>query len=51
VQGHHLGILVVRKDNDLRRDLKPAGIVRALTNLLAAGVPIVDNYHILNHYR
>ena len=35
-QGHHPGILVVRKDNDPSRDLKPAGIVRAIRNLEAA---------------
>lgn len=39
-QGHHPGILVVRRDNNPRRDLSPRGIVRALTNLLAANVPI-----------
>src|SRR6266446_3873255 len=37
-QGHHSGILIVRRDNDTHRDLKPRGIVRALGNLLAAGV-------------
>jgi hypothetical protein len=51
VQGHHPGILVVRKDNDPRRDLSPRGIVRAVGNLLASGVPIPDGYHVLNHYR
>jgi hypothetical protein len=51
LQAHHPGILVVRKDNDQRRDLKPPGIVRAIANLLASGVPIPDGYHILNHYR
>jgi predicted nuclease of predicted toxin-antitoxin system len=50
-QGHHPGIFVVRQDNDPTRDLKPVGIVRAIGNLLAAGVPIPDNYHILNHWR
>ncbi len=50
-QGHHPGILVVRKDNDPSRDLKPAGIVRAIRNLEAACVPIADQYVILNHWR
>jgi hypothetical protein len=50
-QGHHPGILVVRKDNDPSRDLKPAGIVRAIRNLEAAGVPIGDQYIVLNHWR
>jgi hypothetical protein len=50
-QGHHPGILVVRKDNDPRRDLNAAGIVRTIAKLVAAGVPIADEYHILNHWR
>ena len=49
--GHHPGILTVRKDNDRKRDLKPAGIVRAIHNLIAAGVPINDDLTILNHWR
>jgi hypothetical protein len=51
VGGHHPGILVVRRDNDVKRDLKPKGIVRAIRNLLAAKVPIADELHILNHWR
>ncbi len=50
-QGHHPGILVVRRDNDPKRDLPPSGIVRAIRNLLAASVPMRDNYVILNHWR
>lgn len=50
-QGHHSGVLVVRQDNDPRRDLSPRGIARAIRNLLAAGVPIADRYIILNHWR
>ena len=49
--GHHPGILVVRRDNDPRRNMTPADIVRALHNLEAAGVPIADEYHILNHWQ
>jgi hypothetical protein len=51
LQGHHFGVLIVRKDNDPTRDLKPAGIVRALRNLLAANVPIADQFIVLNHWR
>ncbi|HZU35189.1 MAG TPA: DUF5615 family PIN-like protein [Gemmataceae bacterium] len=51
VQGHHPGILVVRQDNNPRRDLAPGGIVRAIANLLAGGVPIGNQYIILNHWR
>ena len=50
-QGHHPGILVVRQDNDPKRDLSPRGIVRAITKLEAAGIPIPDSYHILNQWR
>ena len=51
VQGHHPGILVVRKDNNPKRDLNEQGIVRAIAKLLASGTPIADEYHILNHWR
>jgi hypothetical protein len=49
--GHYSGLLIVRRDNDPTRDLKPAGIVRAIRNLQAAGVPIRDQLQILNHWR
>jgi len=47
-QGRHAGILVVRQDNDPRRDLTPKGIVAAIRKLQAAGVPIADEYVVLN---
>lgn len=49
--GHHPGMLVVRRDNDPRRDLTPSGIVRAIGNFLAANIAIGDEYVILNHWR
>ncbi len=51
VQGHHPGILVVRRDNDPKRDLTMHGIVRAIAELLASGTQIADGYHMLNHWR
>ena len=51
VAAHHPGILVVRKDNDVARDLRPRGIVRAIGNLASSGVTIEDQFHILNHWR
>jgi Domain of unknown function (DUF5615) len=33
-QGHHPGILIVRKDNDPKRDLNERGTVRALGKLM-----------------
>jgi hypothetical protein len=51
LKGHHAGVLVVRQDNDPKRDLKTHGIVRALRNLLAANVPVADQFIILNLWR
>jgi predicted nuclease of predicted toxin-antitoxin system len=51
VGGRYPGILIVRRDNDPKRDLSPRGIVRAIGNLLAAGAPLVNSFHILNHWR
>ena len=50
-QGHHPGILVVREDQDPKRDLTPRGIVQAIANLLAAQIPLEDGYHVLNQWR
>ncbi|HEX7450201.1 MAG TPA: DUF5615 family PIN-like protein [Pirellulales bacterium] len=49
--GHHRGILVVRRDNNPKRDLDEKRIVRAIGKLLATGVQIADHFHILNHWR
>jgi acetyl esterase/lipase len=49
--GRHPGILVVRRDNDPTRDMKDRDIVRALANLEAAGVPVENELHVLNHWR
>ncbi len=49
--GAHAGILIVRRDNDRRRDLTPRGIVSAISHLLASGVPIENEFIILNQWR
>ena len=49
--GHHPGILVIREDNDRKRDLRLGGVVRAIQNLLASGMAIENGYFILNHWR
>jgi hypothetical protein len=49
--GHHFGILIVRQENDPTRDLTPKGIVAALRKLEAAGVPMNNEYLVLNHWR
>ncbi len=51
VQGHHPGILVVRRDNDPKHNMTPRDILRAIGNLLGASAPIADQYIILNHWR
>lgn len=51
VQGHHPGILILRRDNDPRRNLGHRDIVRAIGKLTAAGMPLADQYVILNHWR
>ncbi len=51
VRGHHPGILVVRKDNDRKRDVRPKQIVRAIRNLMAAAGPIQDELNVLNSWR
>ena len=50
-QGHHPGILVVRQESKPKRNMKQHDIVRAIGKLSAAGVPIADQYTILNHWR
>jgi predicted nuclease of predicted toxin-antitoxin system len=49
--GNHPGLLVVRSDNDPSRDMKDKDIVRAIANLERAGVPVANEFHILNHWR
>ena len=51
VQGHHSGILVVRQDNDPKRDMKPQHIVRAIRKLEQAGVDPTSQVIVLNHWR
>lgn len=49
--GAHSGILVVRQENNPARDLTKKGIVTAIRKLEAAGVPIQNEYIILNQWR
>lgn len=50
VQGQHAGILIVDRYNDPSRDLTYRGIVRAIRNLEAAGVPVADQFEVLNRW-
>lgn len=47
----HAGILLVYEDNIRGKDPEPADIVRAIGNLLAAGLPLANELHTLNHWR
>ena len=49
--GLHPGILAIRSDNDPSRDMKDSEIVRAIRNLEQSGVPIANEFHILNQWR
>jgi len=42
---------MVRKDNDRKRDLTTAGVVRAITKYPAAGGRLIDQYVLLNQWR
>jgi predicted nuclease of predicted toxin-antitoxin system len=48
-QGQHPGILALRSDNDSSRDMKDHDIVRAIGNLERAGVPVANEFIVLNH--
>jgi hypothetical protein len=50
-EGHHAGILVVRKENNPRRDVSPRGIVHAIRKLEAAGIDLRDSFQVLNQWR
>lgn len=47
----HPGILLICEDNIKGKDMEPADIARAVANLLASGVPIANELHVLNHWR
>ena len=49
--GTHPGLLVIRFDNDPKRDMSEPQIVRAIGNLESAGVPLANQVYILNHWR
>ena len=49
--GVHPGIMIVRYDNDRRRDLTPRGILTAVTNRIAANIPVENQFIIVNNWR
>jgi predicted nuclease of predicted toxin-antitoxin system len=50
VGGHHPGILVVRQEQDRRRDMKARDIVRAIRNIEAANYDLADQCETLNRW-
>jgi predicted nuclease of predicted toxin-antitoxin system len=49
--GAYPRIVVIRQDNDPTRDLTSKGIIAALRKLEASGVPVENEYTVLNHWR
>jgi predicted nuclease of predicted toxin-antitoxin system len=49
--GHHPGILMVRRDNDVSRDLTPRGIALAVNKIAASGMVLRDKFQIVNQWR
>lgn len=47
----HAGIFLVYYEGDVSKDMKPHDIVRAIGNLLASRLPVVNEVHVLNHWR
>ena len=42
--------IVVRKDNDPKRDMDQKQIVRAIRNFVSSGMRVEDGIHVLNFY-
>ena len=49
--GTHHGILVIRSENDARRDMTDRSIVNAIGKLESANIPLANQIHVLNHWR
>ena len=50
-QGHHLGIFVVSPKTTTQREIDAQGHCDRIRKLEAAGVPIQDEFIVLNHWR
>lgn len=50
-QGQHRGILVERFDDDPKHNMTPKEIVRAVGNIEASGISLVNEYQILNQWQ
>jgi hypothetical protein len=49
--GRHPGSLLLHFDNDPTRDLTSKGIVTAISRLETSGLPVLNELHVLNHWR
>ena len=49
--GSHPGILVVRYDNDAKKDMKPKHVVTAVGKLEQSGLVLTDQIVVLNQWR
>jgi predicted nuclease of predicted toxin-antitoxin system len=49
--GHHLGVLVFRRDNDPTRDMSLQAMVRAIAKVDAALPDLRDVFQVLNQWR
>ncbi len=49
--GQHFGIIVIRKENNPRRNLTPRGIVAAVKHLEAVHPILSDQFVVLNQWR
>jgi hypothetical protein len=47
----HSGIMLIYDENIVGKDMESADIVQAIGKLLASGVPIANELHVLNHWR
>jgi hypothetical protein len=50
-RGFHPGILIVRRDDAQKRNLTEHDIARAIRNLTSAGIPVADEYIVLNPWQ
>lgn len=50
-KGHHPGILIIRRDNKKKNNLRPHEAVRAIGKIIAAGFSLADQVIVLNHWR
>ena len=50
-KGTHPGIVVVRREKDVRKNMSPVEIIRALKKMEKSGVLLTNQYVILNHWK